>query len=429
MRKRTVFLWTSAAVIVVALALFTARHWTPSARFRRALNAAEEAGIPVRAHADGPVTNDPQATARMASAIALATRAAENADVSWEGSPLGKSSSAMVELRRLMLDSLESEGNAFAEQAFFSSAEAMARQSYRWYQLRNAVKDLAFADVRTGELRIAHLWPLLLLEIGRAYDNCESPDVFCVGRCNAAADAKELAEALLMHTRLTEPQLLSLQEAFRREHRDLSARDAFERFTQQVARTTQTGILGIGGWNKIRARAASVEAAVNAFDLSLQPPWVQYRFTEQWSMDDTKRLSEAALQGKTGGVRFVQVSYAEWFAGVIRRCVETKAALCLAQVACCVERYKLKLNRWPEELGQLVPGWLDELPVDPTTGAQLKYATGDFGAVLWAGTEPDISSWGIGGLRDLANMEMESWWAFVLFDERCTQGRPSGDGD
>jgi hypothetical protein len=45
----------------------------------------------------------------------------------------------------------------------------------------------------------------------------------------------------------------------------------------------------------------------------------------------------------------------------------------LAEVACALERYRLKSGRYPERLEELVPGYLKALPLDPLAGQAVRY--------------------------------------------------------
>jgi hypothetical protein len=50
-----------------------------------------------------------------------------------------------------------------------------------------------------------------------------------------------------------------------------------------------------------------------------------------------------------------------------------KIAQQLAMTACALERYKLEAGRYPEELNQLVPKFLESVPLDPIDGKPLRY--------------------------------------------------------
>jgi len=67
-----------------------------------------------------------------------------------------------------------------------------------------------------------------------------------------------------------------------------------------------------------------------------------------------------------------------------RQYYRNRAHLQTARVALAVERYRLKLRRWPESLDQLVPEWLSEVSADPYTGKPLLYRHRDDGVVIYS---------------------------------------------
>ena len=54
------------------------------------------------------------------------------------------------------------------------------------------------------------------------------------------------------------------------------------------------------------------------------------------------------------------------------------AQLRCAKTACAVERFRLKYNKFPKTLEQLVPEFLAEVPIDPFDGKKLRYFRGNF---------------------------------------------------
>jgi hypothetical protein len=56
----------------------------------------------------------------------------------------------------------------------------------------------------------------------------------------------------------------------------------------------------------------------------------------------------------------------------------------VASTALAVERYRLTNGRRPAELGQLVPRYLEHVPVDPYDGAPLRYQRRDPGYVIYS---------------------------------------------
>lgn len=53
------------------------------------------------------------------------------------------------------------------------------------------------------------------------------------------------------------------------------------------------------------------------------------------------------------------------------------------RVALACERYRLTSGDWPESLNDLVPGYLEALPVDPFDGKPIRYARTDEGIKVW----------------------------------------------
>jgi hypothetical protein len=61
-----------------------------------------------------------------------------------------------------------------------------------------------------------------------------------------------------------------------------------------------------------------------------------------------------------------------------RKALDTIARLRCAKTACAVERFRLKYARLPEKLNQLVPEFLEKVPMDPFDGKDLRYFKGSF---------------------------------------------------
>ena len=66
---------------------------------------------------------------------------------------------------------------------------------------------------------------------------------------------------------------------------------------------------------------------------------------------------------------------------------------CLA-VLLAVERYRLRHGSWPESLGQLTPGLLKEVPLDPFDGEPLRYHRLEDGEVVYAVGDDGIDDGG-----------------------------------
>jgi hypothetical protein len=90
--------------------------------------------------------------------------------------------------------------------------------------------------------------------------------------------------------------------------------------------------------------------------------------------------ADARLRAKRG--LFVhEFGYAAFF---IRREMQGAAWMELAAAALAVERYRLARGSLPESLGQLVPGYLAAVPVDPFDGLPLRFQRTDRGFAVYS---------------------------------------------
>src|SRR5207249_2440825 len=55
-----------------------------------------------------------------------------------------------------------------------------------------------------------------------------------------------------------------------------------------------------------------------------------------------------------------------------------------AEAALAAERFRLAQRRWPGSLEELRPAFLARVPLDPYTGASLRYARRDDGVVVYS---------------------------------------------
>lgn len=73
------------------------------------------------------------------------------------------------------------------------------------------------------------------------------------------------------------------------------------------------------------------------------------------------------------------------YIGVIRRALQTQACLHQARLACALERYFLKHQRYPETLNELVPAFIDKVLLDPCDDQPMRYARTQAGRYkLWS---------------------------------------------
>lgn len=71
-------------------------------------------------------------------------------------------------------------------------------------------------------------------------------------------------------------------------------------------------------------------------------------------------------------------------ARVVQLDVRRQAHLDLARTALAIERYRLAAGDVPEELEQLVPDYLDAVPIDPFDGQPVRYRRTEPGYVLYS---------------------------------------------
>jgi hypothetical protein len=72
-----------------------------------------------------------------------------------------------------------------------------------------------------------------------------------------------------------------------------------------------------------------------------------------------------------------------------------EATLRCAQVGVAVKRYRTAHNQLPVSLDELVPQYLDAVPLDPYDGKPLRYVTRDDGAIVWSIFEDEIDNAGV----------------------------------
>ena len=100
-----------------------------------------------------------------------------------------------------------------------------------------------------------------------------------------------------------------------------------------------------------------------------------------------------------------------------------KASLRSAAVGVACERFRLAKGRWPTELEELVPHFLDQLPADPFDGQPLKMKYSDGTFVVYSVGIDRVDN---GGQLDLPPSQPGSDTGFRLFDphKRRQPARP-----
>ncbi len=106
-------------------------------------------------------------------------------------------------------------------------------------------------------------------------------------------------------------------------------------------------------------------------EISRLPDHQQREAIREWD-----RVAKAAKKEETillvGGPKLVDV------------CLRYRAALRCAVVALALERYRLKNERWPEKLADLVPDFVKQVPADPADGQPLRYVRTADGVTVYA---------------------------------------------
>ena len=103
--------------------------------------------------------------------------------------------------------------------------------------------------------------------------------------------------------------------------------------------------------------------------------------------------------------------------------IRNKASLRSAAVGVACERFRLAKGRWPKALEELVPQFLDQLPIDPFDGQPLKMKYSDGTFVVYSVGIDRVDN---GGQLDLPSSQPGSDTGFRLFDldKRRQPARP-----
>jgi hypothetical protein len=99
--------------------------------------------------------------------------------------------------------------------------------------------------------------------------------------------------------------------------------------------------------------------------------------------------------------------------------------LVAAQVGVAAERYRLAHGGWPQDLAQLVPTYLREVPTDPYDGQPLRYRQTADGVVLYS-VGPDRTD-NQGNLVRFAPADGHDF-GFQLWDV-AKRRKPTGGGE
>jgi hypothetical protein len=133
-------------------------------------------------------------------------------------------------------------------------------------------------------------------------------------------------------------------------------------------------------WLGPRARynqAFHVETLTRAVEIAKQPLYEQA---------EAFRQLEHEVKDVTGFSEHLRFSFQ--IVPAIRKVVESHnrihTELLCAEVAIAVERYRLKHDRWPDSLEQLVPNFIAKVPDDPFAAAPLRFRKLNDGVVIYS---------------------------------------------
>lgn len=79
-----------------------------------------------------------------------------------------------------------------------------------------------------------------------------------------------------------------------------------------------------------------------------------------------------------------------------------------------IERYRVKAKKWPEKLEELVPAYLDAVPLDPFDGKPLRYHSTDHGVMVYTTGQDRIDNGG--ALNRKSPVDPGSDWGYELWD-------------
>jgi hypothetical protein len=123
-------------------------------------------------------------------------------------------------------------------------------------------------------------------------------------------------------------------------------------------------LLEVDAWRvylNIRAERAQFLHHINRIvELAKQPPWEAAYAIDSFIAEETKR--KPPLSDLIGNCNKHYFAYT--------RCL---AYLQTAYTAIAAERFRLAKGRWPKDLAELVPQYLDAVPLDPFDGKPLRY--------------------------------------------------------
>jgi hypothetical protein len=132
-----------------------------------------------------------------------------------------------------------------------------------------------------------------------------------------------------------------------------------------------------GGW--LARDALFYQEAMDRFAEAMELPLPE-------RVSATRRVDEdVAGSLRRGGARyFLSNMLVAPFGRLVEEDASSRARLTLAAAALAVERRRIDAGTWPDSLAALVPEYLGEVPLDPFTGAPVRYVIGDRGVLLYS---------------------------------------------
>jgi len=95
-------------------------------------------------------------------------------------------------------------------------------------------------------------------------------------------------------------------------------------------------------------------------------------------------------------------------------CLRAKARISSARTALAIERYRLINKTFPENLDQLVPDYLEQIPLDPFDSKPLRYRVDSDAVIVYSIAEDGMDN--SGDVEHRTKNENPTDWGFVLLD-------------
>jgi hypothetical protein len=224
---------------------------------------------------------------------------------------------------------------------------------------------------------------------------CASIAVESLQRVLARGEPSDVALAAvqkLMEDEASHPALLILARGLRGDlHWTMTAIEAGDLHTRsQFGEGDERRLLDFPSGTAARPLHARFLKRMTEFvAIARLPTHEQMRRIEQWQQ--AKQAMPLPMPVEYGGLDCAKL---------VGRSLRNQAYLRSAAVAVAAERYRKAHGRWPEAPADLVPAFLQEVPIDPYDGMPLRYRRSDDGVVVYA-LGPDLED--NGGTLDQEN--------------------------